>query len=231
MKIVFTPDWFLGADIFIELFSFAILSLFFILSIKNYKMSRNKNSFFLGVGFLLIAFAEIFTILTKLVLYYDTSFTQQVGQMIVTYNIVKSVDIFYYIGFFLHKFFTLMGLYIIYKIPSKKGTAEDFVLVVFFIILSSLFSNIFFYIFHITALLMIGLIISSYREVYRKNKSKNTNLLVISFGLLALSHIIFIMSNLNVLYVIGQSIQLVSYIILLVLIIRITKHGKKKKPQ
>jgi hypothetical protein len=229
MKIVFTPNWFLGPDVLIETFSFAVLILFFVLCIKNYKLSKNKNSFYLGIGFFIIAFAEIFTILTKLILYYDTNFTQQIGHLIVTYNVVKSVDIFYYIGFFLHKFFTLSGLYIIYKIPSKKGTKGDFLLGIGFIIISAIFGNLFYYVFHLTVLLILGLIISNYMEIYQENKSENTKILITAFSLLALSQLIFILSPLSILYVIGQIIQLVSYIILLVLIIRITKHGPKKK--
>ncbi|MDO8623644.1 MAG: hypothetical protein Q7R52_05355 [archaeon] len=230
MKIVFTPDWFASFDIFIELFSFIILFLFFFLAMRNFKLSRNKNSFYLGLGFFLIALAEIFTILTKVVLYYDSTFTQNVGQMIVTYNVVKSVDIFYYIGFFLHKLFTLAGFYIIYKIPTRKGTAGDFILAISFLIISSLFSNTFYYVFHLTALLLIFLIIMNYQEIYKKNKSENTKLLIISFVLLAFSQMMFILSQFGVIYVAAQIIQLISYIILLLLIIRITKHGQKKKP-
>lgn len=230
MKIVFTPNWFLGPDVLIELFSFAILFLFFVLAIKNYKLSKNKSTFYLGIGFFLISLAEIFTIITKLVLYYDTTFTQEIGHMIVTYQIVKSVDIFYYIGFFFYKFLTLMGLYIIYKIPSKKGTIEDFLLVGFFIILSAIFSNLFSYVFHLATIFILGLIILNYHKIYKNNRSENTKILIIAFTLLAISHTIFLLSNPSILYVIGQSIQLVSYIILLFLIINITKHGQKKKP-
>ncbi len=125
MKIVFTPDWFLGTDVLIEIFSFIILFVFFYLSVKAYKLSRNKNSLYLGVGFLLIALAELATIFTKVVLYYDTTFTQHIGQVIVTYNVVKSVDIFYYIGFFFHKLLTLLGFYVIYRLPLKKKFSGD----------------------------------------------------------------------------------------------------------
>src|SRR3989344_621789 len=103
MKIVFTPDWFLSSDVVIETFSFFTLILFFILSYRYYKISRNRKTLYLGVGFLLIAVAELATIFTKLVLFYDTTFTQQIGQAIITYNIAKSVDVFYEVGFFFHK--------------------------------------------------------------------------------------------------------------------------------
>ncbi|MBU0958112.1 MAG: hypothetical protein KKF56_04875 [Nanoarchaeota archaeon] len=229
MKIVFTPDWFLSPDVIIEVFSFVILFLFFIFSYKNYKLNKNKNSLYLGIGFLLIALAELATILTKLILYYDTSFTQTVGQIIVTYQAVQSVDIFYYVGFFWHKLLTLAGFFMIYRLPFKKTFAGDFIFGVYFLLISALFSVGFYYLFHLTALILLILIIGNYYEVYKKNKSDNTKLLISALSLLAFSQVIFILSKFVVFYAIAQVIQLVSYILLLVLIIRILQHGKSYK--
>lgn len=231
MKIVFTPDWFLTPDVIIEIFSFLILFLFFYFSVKNYKLSKNKNSLYLGIGFLLIAIAELSTILTKFVLYYDTSFTQNIGQMIVTYKVVNSVDIFYYIGFFFHKLFTLLGLYIIYRLPLEKKSFGDVLIGICFILVSVLFSQAFYYLFHLTALILLVLITGNYCKVYDKNKAQNTKILIIALSMLALSQMILILSKLNILYVIAQIIQLVSYIILLILIIKIFNYGKSKKKQ
>lgn len=229
MKIVLTPDWFLGIDVFIEIFSFIILSLFFYYSLKSYKLSRNKNSLLLGVAFLLIALAELATIFTKLVLYYDASFTQTVGRAIITYNVVQSVDIFYYVGFFFHKLLTLVGLYVIYRIPLKRRLSGDIILVLAFLVISALFSQGFYYLFHVSALLLLILIINNYCSIYKENKSDNTKMLIIAFSMLALSQVLFIISRIGVLYAAAQIIQLVSYLTLLILIIRIVKHGKKKK--
>ena len=82
MRIVFTPDWFLGQDVLINLFSFLILSLFFLLSVKNYRISKNKRILYLGVGFLLIALAELSVVLTKFAIFYDVDVTQSIGQAI-----------------------------------------------------------------------------------------------------------------------------------------------------
>lgn len=227
MKIVFTPDWFLGTDVVIEFFSFLILLAFFILSYRSYKLSKNKNSLSLGIGFLLIAVAELATILTKLVLYYDTLFTREIGQLIITYHVVNSVDFFYYLGFFIHKILTLLGLYIIYRIPIKDKGKGEAILVFYFILVSSFFGNAFYYIFHLTALVFIIMILSHYLEVYKKNKSKNTAMLLSAFSLLGISQIIFVLSTMNLCYVLAQIIQLVSYIILLFLIRRILQARKK----
>ncbi len=229
MKIVFTPDWFLGGDVLIEIFSFVILSLFFYLSVKSYKISKNKNSLYLGGGFLLIALAELATILTKFVLYYDTTFTQNIGIVVVTYQIVSSVDIFYYIGFFFHKLFTLLGFYVIYRLPLKKKSIGDVLIGLCFIFIAALFSKEFYYLFHLTALILLILITNNYFEIYKKNKTNNTRILIMAFSILALGQVIFIFSKLKILSVMAQIIQLVSYIILLFLIIKIIKYGKEKK--
>jgi len=228
MKIVFTPDWFLSSDVVIETFSFFTLILFFILSYRYYKISRNRKTLYLGVGFLLIAVAELATIFTKLVLFYDTTFTQQIGQAIITYNIAKSVDVFYEVGFFFHKLLTLAGLYIIYRLPLKRASRSDIPLVIYFMAISALSSTRFNFIFHLTALILLIMIINSYYKVYIKNRSKNTRLLLIAFLMLALSQMIFMLSKMEIMYVLAQGIQSVSYIILLFLIIRILKHGDPK---
>lgn len=230
MKITFTPEWFLAPDVLIEIFSFFILLAFFILCIKNYKLSKNKNLKYLGTGFLLIAIAELATILTKSVLFYDlllASFTQRVGQIILTTQVVKSVDIFYYAGFFFYKLLTLLGLFIIYRLPLKKKLSEDVLLIAYFLVISALVSSVFSYLFHLTVLLLIILIMYAYYTVYKKNKSENTKVLIMAFGILAIAHIIFMISCTGAAYALGQVIQLVSYIILLFLIIRILKYGKK----
>ena len=120
MKIVFTPDWFLNNDVLIEVVSFMVLFLFFIFAIKSYRLSRKKPILYLGIGFLLIAVGELSTLLTKIVLYYDTTVTREIGQAVITYSIVKTVDFFYYLGFFFNRLFTLFGFYFIYKIPAEK---------------------------------------------------------------------------------------------------------------
>jgi len=237
MKLVFTPDWFLEGDVLIEFFSFAILFLFFIFAYRNYKLSKNKNFLYLGSGFLLVALAELATVLTKLLLYYDfyaSDLAHNVGKMIVSSNILSSIDFVYYAGFFFNKLLTLAGFYIIYRINMEKQARKDIILAAYFLIIIALFSCIFhYYLFHLTVLLLIIFIMQNYSAIYEKNKSKNTIVLIFLFGMLALSQIIFLFSNIEFYAVIAQIIQLVSYLILLFLMMRIigAKNDKQKKKQ
>ena len=228
MKILFTPDWFFSADVLIEIFSFLILFLFFTLAIRSYKLSKNKNSLYLGIGFLLIAFAEISTILTKIVLYYNIVFTKNIDGVLITYTLLRSVNWFYFIGLFLNKFLTLAGLYVLYLLSMNNQKKPDVLLALYLILISVLFSQVTYYIFHITAFILIILIITNYHIIYRKNNAKNTAILLTAFIFLAISQGIFILSEISSTYVLAQSIQLVSYVLMLLLIIRILYHQEKK---
>jgi hypothetical protein len=233
MKIVLTPDWFLGKDILIDSFSFIVLIIFSVLAIRSYKLNKkNRNLLYLGTGFGLIALAQLACIFTKLILYYDIGPAQAIGQAIVTGQYLKSVDIFYYMGFFFHKFLILIGLYIIYRLPQKKIYMGDYALVLFFILLSAILSEYggFFYLFHLTAFILLILIVGNYYRIYKKNKFTNTKILITAFSILALAHIIYLFSKIDVVFAVANIIELISYVILLFLIIRILKHGEKKKP-
>ncbi len=222
------PGWFLAPDVLINAFSFLVLLAFFILCIRNYRISRNKGIFYLGTGFALIAVAQLAIVLTKFVIYYNTSFTTYVGELIIHYNIVKSTGTLYNLSFFFNRALTLLGLYVIYRLPSKKKSVTDFILVSYFIILSAFVSDSLYYLFHATALVLCLLIAYNYYSIYRKNKFSNTKILSIAFGILAVSQLLPIISSSSSMSVASNLVELVSYLILLVLIIRL-KYGKKTK--
>jgi len=231
MKIVFSPDWFLNFDVLVESFGFIILFLFFLFAVKSYKLSGKKNVLYLGFGFLSIATAELSTILTKLVLYYDTGVTSEIGQAIITQGVVSSVDIFYYAGFFFHRLLILLGLYLIYRLPSvrKRSDPADFALALYLILMTAILSHSFYYLYHLTAFIILVLIIRDYARIYSSGRSTNTLILISAFSLLAISQSIFMFSLVGIMYVVAQTLQIASYMILLALIIRITQNGKKKK--
>jgi hypothetical protein len=232
MKIVLTPDWFLGKDILICVFSLIVLLIVSALAFKSYKLNKkNKNLLYLGIGFGLIALAELACGFTKLILYYDIGPAQAIGQAIIASQVVSSVDIFYYLGFFFHKFLVLVGLYIIYRLPQKKLYIGDYILVFYFILLSVILSAYegFHYLFPLTAFALLILIVHNYYQIYKKNKFANTKILILAFSVFALAQLVHVFSKIEILFVMANTIELISYVILLFLIIRILKYGEKKK--
>ena len=147
--------------------------------------------------------------------------------MIITYDVVKSVDWIYYLSFFFNRLFTLLGFYIIYRLPLKR-ISGDFILVIYSIFVISLLSHDLYYLYHFTALMFLALVTRNYLKVYRKNRSPNTGILIGALSLLGLSQVMFILSSISYIYVTAQGVQLISYLTLLVLIMRISKNGTKK---
>ncbi len=229
VKIVLTPDWFMGFDVLIEFFSFIVLSVFFFLALKNYKLKKNKSTLYLGLGFALIAIAQMASILTKMVLYYDIGPSQAIGQTIIATHLLSSVDIFYYLGFFFERFLTLTGFYIIYRLPERKMDFRDYALIIYLIVISSIASQEFHYIYYMTSFFLLVLIINNYYKLYMENKFINTKILIISFSILCFAQIIYLLSKLEYLYVAANIVELISYTLLLFLALKIRQHGKKKK--
>jgi hypothetical protein len=185
---------------------------------------------YLGIGFAFIALAQLAILTRKFGLYYDTIFTTYIGNSIVRYNIVSSTDVIYEIGVFFYKVLTLVGLYTIYRLPEKKKSAKDVFLILYFIVLSVLSSDVVNYLFRITAMGLFALLSYNYYKIYKKNKFSNTIILSIAFAILSLTQLLFMMSQIDVINIIADCLELASYIMLLALIIRILKHGKKKEP-
>ncbi len=230
MRFVFTPDWFLGKDVLIDVFSFLTLVVFFILAFKYSKISNNRNLLYLGSGFGLIGLAQLSSIITKMVLYFDFGPSQQIGRALVsTYHVMSSVDIFYLLGFFFFKFLMLSGFYLIYRLPRKNKSFWDIIVGIYFLVISISIVKEMYYLFYLTALILMTLIVIKYIKIYKKNNSKNTLILITSFVILAFSQLIFLLSPLETFFVLAEIFELISYAILLGLGITLLKHGNKKK--
>ncbi|HUW43481.1 MAG TPA: hypothetical protein VMV95_00780 [Bacillota bacterium] len=232
MRIVLTPDWFVGNDILVCFFSLIVLIVISVLAVRSYRMhKKNKNLLYLGLGFGIIALAHLASLFTRLILYYDIGPSQAIGQAIITSHLVSSIDVFYYLGFFFHNLLVLAGLYIIYRLPQKKMYVGDYALVLYFILISTILSAYegFFFLFRLTAFVLLILIINNYCRIYKENKFANTKILITVFSVLALAQLIYVFSTIDVLFVMASVVELISYIIFLFLIVRILKHGEKKK--
>lgn len=234
MNIILPPEWFINIDLFIEGISFITVLVFSILCIKNYKLNKDKKILYLGGGFGLITIAQLIITITKAILYSNASFIGMGGEIVIPYNLFNFVSVFSTIGFFAYTVLILFGLYVLYKSP-KSVFERDSLLISYFIILVTIFSKEIPHLFHITAFIMLLLIVIKYSNVYKKNESKGTLILILAFSGLALSNAIFIFARLmSPIYVTASIIALVSYITLLVLIVRILEYGKnngKKKKQ
>ena len=230
MNIIYSPEWFYGIDMIIDLFSILVLSLITIFSLKCYKINKkNKNYFWLAMSFMILAISFLFKILTHFTIYYDIIREEALGFFSLTYKTVAILDILYAIGFLGYMFLSLIGLLILYEIYQKNRLKQNIILLIYFIMIASYFSTSKYFVFHLTSLVMFIFITLNYFKNSLKKRTRTSNLLAFSFLIITISQLIFIFIVLNtLLYVFAEITQLLGYVLLLITFIEIVKNAKKK---
>ena len=161
-------------------------------------------------------------------LYYNLSTTYEIGRIIVTTNIISSIDIIYFTGFFISRFLVMLGFYFIYYITKKHKSELEHLLIIYFIAITAIISGSIDYIFNITITVLLALIFVNYNSVYKKTESKNTKILAYGFFILLVSYLLITLSKISSqIYVFANLLQLLSYMIFLYIIIKIYKHREK----
>jgi len=232
IELIYSPKWFYGKDIIIDIISIIILLLIAYFSLKYYNMNKkNKNYLFFSVSFGLIALSFIFKIITNFTLYYSAIETKQIGLFTLTYNYFQSTSVLFTIGFLFYRILMLIGLFILYSIYSKPNLMYS-LFIIYLLLISSYFSRSAYYVFHLTSLLILLGITIQYLYNYKKNHRKTNKWLLYSFSLITLSQIVFVFIGINSLfYVIAEGIQLFGYIALVITFIKVLIDGKKKRKE
>ncbi len=229
IEIVYSPKWFYGKDIAIDIIGIVILFLIAFFSLKYYRLSKNKNYLFLSASFFMISLSYFFKIITNFTIYYQVLQTKRFIFGTITYTAVESSDILFVVGFLLYRLLILLGfffLYSIYEKPSKFAM----IFIAYLLIVSTYFTNSAYFMFHITALILLSFISYTFYRNCRKNKQKTSMLLFFGFLVITVSHLMSTFVIINPwIYVAAEITQLAGYLMLLIMFIMVLRHAKKKK--
>ena len=225
----FSPAWFYGKEMLIDLFSIIVLSLIATFSMKYYKLDKkNKNYFWFAISFILLSVSFLFKILVNFLIYYDLIDIPNFEFFSSTSNIVLT-EVLFSIAFFIYMLIALVGLFILYEIYQKNHSKQQFLLMLFFILIITYFATSGYFVFHLTSLLFLSFISINYFKNYLKKKNKYSQILFFSFLIITFSQLIFIFVALyNSLYVLAEITQLIGYLLLLITFIGVIKYAKKK---
>ena len=230
IQLVYSPEWFFGHDVAIDIFSLGVLLLIGIFSIKCYRINKKKNYFWLAISFMLLALSFLFKIGTNFSLYYTVLTTRQIGELSLTFRSMAYSDIIFDVTFLLYRIFTLLGLYILYELYQKHTQKTKIILIVFLLLITAYFSSSAYYIFHLLSLILLVFITIGYYENYLKVKQNLAKVLTYGFATITLSQFFFIFTNAySISYVIAEVIQLLGYMIVFFTFMMVLKYAKKKK--
>lgn len=231
VQVMVSPEWFLTKDILICVFSMITLLLIALFSLNFYffRKQENKNYLYFASSFILLALSFLCKILTNATIFYNAIETKKLGFITITYQTVKSSKFLFLAGHFMHYFLLLIGLYILYITLNKKSTMNH-LLILYFLLITTIFSNLAYFVFNLTAFILLCFILYQYYIICRENKNKITKLLFTSFSIIAISQAIFMFTKYHTnVYVAAQLVQLVGFLILLTAFILVLKHGKTKQ--
>ena len=229
IQLIYSPKWFYGKDIVIDVVSMLVLLLIAYFSIRYYEIDKRKNYLFLALSFVIMAVSFIFKIITNFTLYSSIIRTAQFGALTFIYPSLQSSDILFTVGFLIHRILMLLGLLLLYSIYTKTNRSSLFI-ITYLILISTYFSWPAYYLFHLTSLIFLYFITLHYWNSYKRIKHDTNRWLLYSFSLITLSEIVFIFIGIEEeLYVAAEAIQLLGYIALLVTFVKVLKDGKKKR--
>lgn len=227
-----SPNWFSIPSIIIDFFSFLVLFSISLVSLKYYNLSgRNKKYKYISFAFLLICASFFFKLITNLALYYN-EFIRTSRPTIVTSTLetIRSYNMFTDLTFTIFVFLNLIGLYFLYSIYQEKQAKSIMFLITYFIIISTYFSNLNYYVFHITSFLLLTIISILYFDRYAENSNTHTKVLGYAFSSIAISQILFMFVSIDkAFFIFAEIIQLLGYLLLFLILRRIVNYGKKKK--
>jgi hypothetical protein len=226
--LVYSPKWFYGKDIAIDIVSIIVLLLVAFFSLRYYSLKKNKNNLYLALSFGTLALSFIFKIMMNFSIYNMETETKQIGLLTLTYHVVESSGTLFFLGFLLFQILTLIGLYTLYSIYQKQSLSTN-ILIILLIIGLTYFSYTTYYVFHLVSALLLLLIIVQYLKNYIDRAHQSTLMMAISLGTITFSQLLFMLIGLNPqIYVAAEITQLLGYVGILTTFIMVLKSGGKK---
>lgn len=227
IRLVYSPDWFFGKDLMIDVISLVVLLLISVFAVKCYKINKNKGYLNFSIAFSLMALSFLFKILTNFTIYY-TSFVENESLELVTLA-YRASNILLIGGFLGYFFFGLLGLLSLFLVYKREIPREAMFLMVYFILLTTFVSMIYFCTFHLTSLIFLTFITATLIKNYKNNKSVTSKLLVYAFTIITASQLMFVFMGVHpLIYVIAETVQLIGYLVLFGVFFKIIKNGKKE---
>jgi hypothetical protein len=217
--IIYSPEWFYGIDSIFEGISTIVCMLIFYFSLKAYKLTSEKKYLYFSMAFLSVAVSFIIKIVTDLSIYF-----QLVQRNPFLLARLREINITYTWGYFSYHFFALLGIAALLMLTLKLKSKSAMSLFIFFIFLATVLSSYNLLFFYLTSAVILAYVFAHFYDNCHKKKCTTSHMVALSFLIILLSQLIFIFLTMNkALYVLGELVQLIGYVVLLFTYIMVLK--------
>lgn len=227
-----TPLWFHGFDIIFEAIGLIICLLIAGYSYKLYKRTNESRFAYFSLAFISLSVGFIFKAITSAVLYFIA--VREVAAMVLAPVAGEGLifaDLLYRSAFFI-EMAAFLGAFLLLFFISQKARERlrawheisQIVLFIYLLILISAVANFKYFVFYLTSVVLLALITLNYYKNYLNSQNKNTLYVMYGFLFLLLGNLLFIFVFIDDdAYVVGEILQLVGFLVLLMTYRRITK--------
>jgi hypothetical protein len=219
-----TPEWFFAYSIIFELFFTVTTLLISFYAFKVYRLTDQREAKLFSVAFFSIAISYIVQIILNIII------MGKFEENVVSWINLQSIFLLQLFGLYAHALFYIIGLTILSYITLKIHNHRIFMLLVVLILVSVFFSINKLFMFYLLSSILLLFTVMYYFVRYIQKRKANTLLVLISmiFLLLGTIHVMFSVNN-GIYYVIGNILEFVAYLVLLINMLIIFQHGKKKR--
>lgn len=219
LTLVYSPLWFHGIDIILEVFSILAAVLITIVGYKAYKLTKESRYFYFSLAFLFITLSFLARALTTGAVLFQVSAVAADPGMGASLSVLESIFSMGRFAYFILVLFAyLILLALSMRIVSKRMI---FLLSIFMIVFAASAFSASALVFYLVSLILLFFIAWQYRDNYFKKRTPATLLTFIAFALMVLEFIMFIAAGWSPpLVAAAYFFRLVAYVLLLVMIVR-----------
>ena len=219
VTLVYSPLWFHGIDIILEIFSIIAAVLITLVGYRAYQLTKETKFFYFSVAFSLISASFLARAITASVV------LSQVSAPIttLTQGSFAAIESIFSIGRFFYFLFVLFA-YLILLILSMRLTNRRIVLLLslFMILFAASAFSASAIIFYLVSLFLLIFITWQYRDNYLVKRTPSTLLSTIAFSLMVVEFVLFIAALWAApLIAAAYLFRLTAYVILLAMIVRV----------
>ncbi len=202
--------WFFGYDVIFEMFFLVISLMIALFALKVHRNTGQKLAQYFGYGFLLVSASYATQLLFNFLVF--SKLNTQVCQMAQGLS-VAALDT---LGKYLYMLFMIAGIVLILFVSLKSDKKRTLLILLAASVVAIFLSRNPIYTFYLLSSIYLAFIALHFIEHYLKNRQTKTLLVALAFVFLCFGTFHFLISvNHEVFYVIGQVLNFVAYLMIL----------------
>ena len=220
-----TPVWFNGWDIVFEIVGLLVTFLIAAYSWRVYRINRENRFAYFSLAFLLVSLGLFFKVFTSSIIYFTPVRDMAADVLRPVAGKGLSLSLIYYRAAFFFQMVSTLGAWLLMFFISQKPRARlkkyyevsQIALFAYLLVLISIISNFKYSAFYLTSMVLLALTVLNYYKNYlNTDRNKKALSVMVSFLFIMFSNMAFVFVFVsNKLYVIGEVLMLIGFLVLL----------------